>query len=196
MANSRICSVPGCGKSGRITRGLCNSHYHRWSTYGDPLGGGTSHGEPERYFRENVLTYDGNDCLDWPYALNAYGYAVLRLEGKAALVSRLVCEHEHGPAPSADHQAAHSCGRGKLGCVTKAHLRWATQAQNEGDKLVHGTDNRGERHWHSKLTEEDARAILGLKGKMLQREIAELYGLKQSTVSNIHTGKLWGWLSN
>lgn len=35
MADSRICSVADCGKSGRIVRGMCMMHYTRWYKHGD-----------------------------------------------------------------------------------------------------------------------------------------------------------------
>jgi hypothetical protein len=33
---SAVCSIPGCGVGGRITRGWCSKHYQRWHTHGDP----------------------------------------------------------------------------------------------------------------------------------------------------------------
>jgi hypothetical protein len=32
----QICSVEGCGRSGRIVRGYCHMHYQRWCRYGNP----------------------------------------------------------------------------------------------------------------------------------------------------------------
>lgn len=37
MADSRICSIPDCGKP-RFGREWCNAHYTRWHRHGDPLG--------------------------------------------------------------------------------------------------------------------------------------------------------------
>lgn len=53
---------------------------------------------------------------------------------KAGFVSphRQVCEWAHGSAPSPIHHAAHSCDVNL--CCNPAHLRWATQSENERDK--------------------------------------------------------------
>lgn len=192
MAAPRICSIPNCGKPSHA-RGWCSGHYWLWRVHGDPLGGGTKSGEPERYIRERVMKYDGADCLVWPFA-RSHGYAIVTRNSRNIPVSRLVCEYEHGPPPTPKHQAAHSCGRGDLGCVTRGHLRWATRTENMADCVLHGTRPRGERHGRSKLTETQVRSIRRLKGTMSQREIARLFGVSQMTISLIHTGRKWGWL--
>ncbi|WP_292637037.1 hypothetical protein [Mesorhizobium sp.] len=56
-------------------------------------------------------------------------------DGKCRRVSRLVCEEVHGPPPSPDHEAAHSCDNGDLGCATKRHLSWKTPKENTADKF-------------------------------------------------------------
>lgn len=37
-----VCSIEGCERP-VVGRGWCNLHWRRWSTHGDPLGGGPSH---------------------------------------------------------------------------------------------------------------------------------------------------------
>jgi hypothetical protein len=110
------------------------------------------------------------------------------------LVSRRVCEETKGPPPTPAHEAAHSCGKGHLACVTKGHLSWKTHAENQTDKLIHGTDNRGQKHMMVKLTEDDVREIRALRGTMLQREIARQFGISQQSVGDIFRRATWGWL--
>ena len=189
-----LCSIENCGKPVRA-RGWCNAHWCRWRRHGDPCGGGTFIGEPERFLREVVLTYDGTDCLIWPYSKHGAGYAQIRdKEGKNRPVARLVCEERHGPPPTPDHEAAHSCGNGHEACVTKRHLDWKTHAGNMADTLLHGTHNRGERNGVSRLTEPEARAILALKGQMAPRAIADRFDVSQATVWAIHRRDRWAWI--
>lgn len=34
-----VCTVPGCGRGGKLTKGFCTKHYQKWRKYGDPVGG-------------------------------------------------------------------------------------------------------------------------------------------------------------
>jgi hypothetical protein len=194
MASRRICSIEGCGKP-VVGFGYCNLHYRRLKRHGDPLKGGTPHGAAQRFFRDHVLT-DGDDrCLIWPFARNAAGYAVINArDGNTTLVSRRVCEAVHGRAPSPAHEAAHSCGNGANGCVTKGHLYWASSLQNKADMLGHGTRMRGERSPLARLTEQAVHEIRALRGEMRQRDIAAKFGVSTATVCEIQTGASWNWL--
>ncbi len=94
--------------------------------------------------------YVGTDCLIWPYSrIGKYGAYSIRNKGTYAHV--VVCTIAHGKKLSMRHQAAHRCGNTL--CVNPQHLRWATPKQNCADKVLHGTDNRGEKNNMSKLTE-------------------------------------------
>lgn len=193
MATSRLCLIPNCGKP-HHSGGWCRSHRRRFSKYGDPLAGRTPPGEIRRYLRDVVFPYDKDECLIWPYSTMGRGYAVFKVEGRQTLVSRFICEEEHGPAPTPEHEAAHSCGKGHLGCVTKRHLSWKTPSGNQLDRIRHGTSNRGERNGSSKLTVQDIRQIRSLRGTMPQRDIGLLFGVNQSAIAAIQTGRRWGWV--
>lgn len=196
MATESICNIENCDKApAKGRRGMCLAHYKRFWRYGDATTQKKiTNGEAQRYYREVVATYDGTDCLIWPYAKYPSGYGHLVYEGRDATVSRLVCEEEHGQPPTPDHEAAHGCGNGSGGCVAKRHLRWATPAENAEDKIAHGTVTRGERHGGAKLTEADVISIRALRGKMLQRDIADLFGVSKAAVGLIQRGDRWGCL--
>lgn len=193
LGMAKNCTIDGCA-SARIARGLCRAHYKRLMKYGDPLKGGTGRNAAARFFTEIVLAYDGDECLIWPYARNAAGYGVIKKPERVFLVSRLACEAARGPAPTTLHEAAHSCGNGASGCVAKAHLYWATSAENKGDMIEHGHSQRGTRHWSTQLTEDDVREIRRLRGALAQGKIARMFGVSVPTVSEIQNRKSWSWL--
>lgn len=195
MANSRLCSIPDCDKP-HYCNGFCKMHYTRILRHGDPSGGRTPRGEPLRWVHEVALSHTGNDCLMWPYSRGDHGYGKLTTaDGKRVGAHRYLCELVHGAPPTTKHEAAHSCGRGHLGCVSLHHLEWKTRAENEADKLIHNTHQRGERHGRSKLTERQVIEIINLKGIESQINIAKRFGVSPGTVADIHCGKKWAWLT-
>jgi DNA-binding XRE family transcriptional regulator len=189
------CSVADCSKIA-VARTWCESHYYRWKKYGSPAAGKgpvKDRGSVRRYFEEVVLAYEGDECLFWPFARCA-GYGQLKIGGKNRSVNRLACEKEHGPPPTPDHEAAHSCGNGPLGCCTKRHLSWKTPKQNKADELVDGTRLRGERHNMAKLTEADVQKIRSLLGHMSQSKIAKRFGVSKKAITSINRGQTWSSL--
>lgn len=197
MAKSNsICSIEGCSKSAE-KRGWCGAHYLRWRKYGDPLvTKRTPRHEASRFYNEVVLAYDGKDCLIWPFArFTVNGYAKMRRDGKAGVVSRFLCEDIYGPPPTPEHEAAHGCGKGHEGCVAKSHLRWATSLENKADKIFHGTSLRGEKNHRAKLSESQVLEIFSLRGVVTQRLLGERFGVSEGTIQLIHDRKNWSWLT-
>lgn len=189
MADFKICSVENCSKR-HYAKGFCKAHYNRFHAYGDPLAGGTPIGEPMRFVYEVALKHSGPECLMWPYS-DTGGYGIIRIHGKNKVASRYVCELVNGPPPTPEHEACHSCGKGNEGCIAPEHLSWKTHAENMADSITHGTSTRGERGWHSKLTEAKVIEIRRLKGTMTIVEIARLFGITNQTVSAIHLRQYW-----
>lgn len=146
-------------------------------------------GDAQRFYRDIVLPYEGEDCLIWPFACSLAGYG--KIGGKPGIVSRRLCEEAHGAPPTPKHEAAHSCGNGRHGCVTKRHLSWKTRVENQADRIEHGTHNRGERHNFAKLTEKQVREILALKGVEKIKDTAARYGVSFNLISLINLGKVW-----
>ncbi|OBP75441.1 hypothetical protein BAE42_07630 [Mesorhizobium loti] len=73
-------------------------------------------------------------------------------------------------------------------------MYWGTNADNSADMIAHGRSTRGEKQPTSKLTEDDVRAIRKLAGSMIQREIAEKFGVHIMTVNDILHRRRWAWL--
>ena len=189
----RTCSIEGCSKV-HYGRGWCAAHYMRWRVHGDPLGGSTRKGEVSAFLENTVFCFEGDECLIWPYATGGNGYGQIAINGKMRPVNRMICEHEHGPPPTPKYQAAHSCGKGHLGCVNPKHLRWATPKENAADRLIHGTHSRGARHSTAKLTESQVLEIRASTTPTTQ--LAREIGVSYSVISMIRSRKRWAWLED
>lgn len=192
------CAVDGCERNAHYSekgmKGYCCAHYMRLTRHGDVLSGGTFRDEPLKFATETAVNFQGEDCLTWPFHEDGHGYGELQVGGTRWKAHRLVCQKVHGDPPTPEHEAAHNCGNGHLGCVNPNHLEWKTHAENMAMTVEHGTSGRGSSHPLSKLTEEDVLCILSLKGAASQRTIAERFGVTRQTVSDIHRGRRWGWL--
>ena len=187
------CSLRGCDKP-HYSHSWCVMHYKRWQNTGHPLDTYGKKGACLRYLNEVVLPYRGKDCLQWPFPRSPERYATIQIKGTNHLVHRLACQRIHGPPPTDKHHAAHSCGKGRQGCVNPQHLSWKTPAANNADKILHGVTSRGSKNGSAKLTDDNVLDIRALKEKMLQREIAKMFGVTKSLIGQIHAGKIWGWL--
>lgn len=183
------CKIDGCEKK-LFARGWCGAHYMRWRAHGDPLAGRTPNGNLRRFIFEVVLPYEGNDCILWPFGRTPKGYGQFE-DGYA---HRFICCQAHGEPPTPEHETAHSCGKGTSGCVTKGHVRWATHAENEADKIAHGTLAWGEKQGSAKLTTAEVLTIRSLAGTLKQREIGALFGVSQTAAGNIILRKRWALL--
>lgn len=124
------------------------------------------------------------------------GYHVYTLSGGTFLAHRLVALTWIGPAPTPKHEVAHNDGS-----RTNNHwrnLRWATPAQNQADRKLHGTYVHGQNAYSAKLTDEaadeirQAYAVHGRRysgGAVTMQTLADTYGLSITQVSRIVNAK-------
>jgi hypothetical protein len=189
----RICSVPDCGNKHRSS-GYCRKHYARLRLHGDPIAGRTEVNAPARWIAEHA-GYEGQDCLTWPFEIQkTTGYGTIWHQRRKRVASRVMCEVAHGLPPTPEHEAAHSCGRGQFGCMNPKHLRWATHAENQADKIGHGTSNRGEKAAGSVLTEQDVREIRALQGIVSPEDLSWRYGVLPATIYHVLNRETWKWV--
>lgn len=189
MSDTEVCTIDGCGGK-FLAKGLCRKHYSRQYRHGTTTALRTSPGEVLEWVKAHLSTTT-DDCLDWPYARMPNGYGVMSFEGRMHYAGWVMCRLSQGPAPSDIHEAAHNCGRGHLGCANPRHMRWATPAENQADRLLHGTDLRGEAAPWSKLTEAQVIEIRALSSHTLRRDIAARFGVSTSAIDLIVNGKRW-----
>lgn len=132
----------------------------------------------------------GDECAEWPHRVNNHGYGVVVFERKQHYAHRVSYELHNGPIPDGLH-VLHSCHN--PACVNPNHLRVGTPADNTVDKLQAGRQAQGDRHGHSKLSEELVRAIRGryAAGGIRQKDLAAEYGVHINTIAAAILGKTW-----
>lgn len=196
MMKDKICPVDGCGNF-QIAKGLCKTHHARLMK-GLPLVARSKarKGEPLAFLQSLVGT-DDKECILWPYAGKniGKGYGRIKHEGVQMNASRLVCIFAHGEPEDDSLQAAHSCGKGHLGCVNPNHVSWKTPSDNGMDRHQHGTAYIGASNHNTKLNEDQARYI---KQELLagtkSADLARLFGVNRGTIACIKNGRSWGYV--
>lgn len=146
-------------------------------------------------------------CWLWTGALSSDGYAIVSPpNGKGSVrVSGIVLEKTLGRHRGAGECALHTCDNPV--CVRASHLFAGTRSDNVADMVAKGrsscgdkhscavkaTTPRGEDRVSSKLTNDQVVEICFATGS--QHAIAKRYGIAQTQVSRIKTGKRWGHIT-
>lgn len=137
----------------------------------------------KRWIRRHLDHQDKEFCVIWPFSRAQNGYPQV---GKAKVtVTRIMCEHRHGPAPTPGHQAAHSCNNGHNGCANLWHLDWKTPAENQLDRGDKGIRRQ------RKLTLEQVDEIRAVRGRERTVDTAERFGVTEANIRQIQSGKTW-----
>lgn len=142
-------------------------------------------------FWSKVAVGRRDDCWEWVGGtFNHAGYGEFRLPTGHIGAHRQAWELVYGLIPE-NTCVLHKCDNPR--CVNPAHLFLGTHADNVADKVAKGRGACGEKQGQSKLTAEKVIAIrdeyTGKRGE--QPIIAKKYGVTQSVVSEIVTGKAW-----
>lgn len=185
-----FCTIDGCSKRNHA-KGMCVAHYTRFLRHGDPHTRlRAANGECVEWLEAHA-SFSEDECLDWPFA-KCGGRGYVEFRGGMTTAGRAMCILAHGAPPSPEYEAAHSCGKGHEGCVSPKHLRWATAKDNHADKLVHGTQTRGENHPVAKLTERDVERILTRQEAPMP--LALDLGVSRAMIHRIRKGQAWAHL--
>lgn len=178
-----VCRVDGCARKAD-SHGLCSMHRRRELRNGNiEKVQRPANGTRRRWLEEHV-SYTGDDCLIWPFWRDKHGYGP----------SREMCALAHGEPPTPDHQSAHSCGNGHLGCMNPRHLRWATRAENQAEMAEHGNSQRGAKNFFCKLTEDQVQEIRKVGYRESDSRLAARFGVSRKTISDVRNGRSWAWL--
>jgi len=120
------------------------------------------------------------------------GYGAMRYGGKPMVaVHRLIYQLANGAVPD-DIWVLHKCDVPR--CCNPAHLYLGNDADNMRDKVAKGRQTKGESTKRNKLTEAQAKEILGLKGTISSPKLASRYGVKPGAISAIWRGDAWAYL--
>ena len=150
-------------------------------------------------FENYAVSADGRiwTCLR-PWKTNG-GYLQVQITDRQGTVKRVKVHREIAkafvPNPEGHDTVCHIDG--DVFNNTADNLRWDTKVGNEADKVKHGTLPHGEKHWNSKLTNEQAQDIIWLLElkRFTPAELAKLYNMKQTAIANLFKGKSWKRLS-
>ncbi len=142
---------------------------------------------PSKRWLEQHLDHDDREfCLIWPLSRAQNGYPTAG-KGNAIRPHRIMCEHRHGPPPSPEHQAAHSCGNGHLGCVNPWHLNWKTPAENQIERY----QQQGGQMPRFRLRPDQVDEIRSMKGRERTVDTAARFQCTEANIRQIQSGKTW-----
>lgn len=117
-----------------------------------------------------------------------YHWVYLRKDGKTCThsVHTLVLCAFRGPRPG-KLQGRHLDGDPYNN--TPENLRWGTAKRNQRDRIIHGTDDRGEKSANAKLTWKDVEYIRS--SSKSQQQLADELNVSQATVSDARRHITW-----
>lgn len=133
-----------------------------------------------------------DECWEWTGARNERGYGWFRTDRGAEAASRVAYRLTFGSIPHGLH-VCHRCDNPP--CVNPAHLWLGTNADNTRDRDEKGrhVSLRGEAATGARLTAAQVEAIRDTyaRGGVTQYQLADAYGVSQSTVGLIVRGQSW-----
>jgi predicted XRE-type DNA-binding protein len=139
--------------------------------------------------------YNGTRCWEWKGSLGNKDYGMYYHNGRSILSHRYSYYLTFGEFDTKLF-VLHHCDNPK--CVNPNYLFLGTNFDNIQDKVKKGRQSHsiGELCGNSKLTEKKVIKIYKMydSGNHTQQEIAEIFRVGQTTISNIVTGKEWNHL--
>jgi hypothetical protein len=137
-------------------------------------------------FWSKIAIGETGECWEWQACLNNKGYGQFGLRRKLALAHRIAWLLTYGPIPIG-LEVCHRCDNPS--CCNPRHLFLGTHRANAIDAARKGRLSK-------KLTQEDVSCICEMRdGGMPLAKIAEEFSVAKCTVSDIHLGFAWSWLT-
>jgi len=127
------------------------------------------------------------------YFRGEYPYVNVKWHGKTmgCPTHILICNAFHGDRPGDRHLVAHADNIPAN--ITPGNLRWATYADNEDDKVRHGTRMQGVACHLAVLTDERVREARGIyaTGSCSITDIASQFGISRAAMSKALRRDTW-----
>lgn len=144
----------------------------------------------KEWLLENRKINPSTQCWEWTGSKTKYGYGRVRSHGKSYGIHALSYSFWVGENPL-KLMICHKCDN-RI-CFNPEHLFLGTAKENTQDAVKKGRLAKGENHGSNILTQNQVLEII-LKRKP-NASTAQYYGVSQSTVQAIRSGKIWSWLT-
>lgn len=154
---------------------------------------------PKSFIRKDGKPFNLKEKVLTPNPIKG-GYYQLKLtragNEKSILLHRIVCRAFHGPAPKGKNFVNHKDTDKENNSET--NLEWCSFKENMEHAGIHGLYPRGSGSHKHVLIEPDVLKICELLDatNLRQEDIAKMYGVNSRTISCIHSGISWNWLTN
>lgn len=131
-------------------------------------------------------------CRLWLGGVSGSGYGIMSVANRSQLVHRISYQEFRGPIPPGQC-VLHECD--VRICVNPEHFFLGTKGENNSDRKKKGRNapREGENNTQVKLSDSEVLEIRRLvdSERITQREIAEQFGVTQSTISAIKLRQIW-----
>jgi hypothetical protein len=135
-------------------------------------------------FWSRVDVHTDFQCWPWKGRTNGKGYGRTDM----GMAHRIAYELVNGSIP-AGAVIRHRCDNPR--CCNPSHLLPGSEADNARDAVERGRTSIGGRNGRTRLTEEDVSAIRANVESLSLKEMAARYGMAQSSIHYIRTGRSW-----
>lgn len=143
-----------------------------------------------RFWARIARTENDDECWEWTGCKDRAGYGSVRWENVQMTAHRAVYTILYGNIAKG-LVVRHSCDNRP--CCNPKHLSLGTTADNVRDKIERGRQKHGEQLRNSKLTESNLKEAVRLyaTGDYSQRKLADMFGVRQSTIWEALNKKKW-----
>lgn len=128
-------------------------------------------------------------CWEWQRYRSPNGYGRIKHDGVMEYAHRYSFIAHGGEIPDGLY-VLHSCDNRR--CVNPDHLHAGTHAENLREMVERHRQCSGERNGRSKITDQDAAAILDcLSRREPKNDVARRFGISRWSVDFLAKGKTW-----